>query len=504
MSAAPTQNAVGSPIELPVGVESAIHPVEDPDQPDGVHVEDRRRVHIVSRSRRVAGHRQDIPDVHGVGAEHIGLDPHQVPVATGEVHRHVEARRVAHQDRRREHGHPHAAEGTVVDVHDLDAAFLEELGALHQLLDVVAARRIQLDGDEELARVETTLEDRERRRRRERRRVDHLHARTSRRGDLGDGPARRDPVHGLAHRADMLGRGAAAPADHPRPGRDHARRVLGHVRGRREIDQPLARAARQTRVGLDHDGETSGLGQHLFQDVVQHARAHGAVRSHSLHGQLAKGSRHLAWRATEERHPVVGECDLADDRQFGDRADRLDRETHLHQIGERLHDERVHSALDEPFRLLAERGARLVRLDGSKRREVFPERTDRAEDEHVAAHALADVPCEPGAAPVDLANASRQAVHSELEAVGAEGVGLDAVGARRDVLGMDALHELRVIDAQDVEACVQGHATRIEHRAHGAIAEERTLEEPRDERRDHHRAVRSRALRSRERKAAAT
>ena len=66
--------------------------------------------------------------------------------------------RLAHEDGGGQDRHPHAPERAVVDVDDLDAALLEELGALHELLDVVAARRIQLDRDEELAGVEPALE----------------------------------------------------------------------------------------------------------------------------------------------------------------------------------------------------------------------------------------------------------------------------------------------------------------------------------------------------------
>ena len=118
----------------------------------------------------------------------------------------------------------------------------------------------------------------------------------------------------------------------------------------------------------------------------------------------------------------------------------------LLEIGEGLHDECVDAALEEALRLLAERGARLVGLERAERRQVLAEGADGSEDEGVAPRALPDVAREVGAAPVDLAHAAREAVDAELEAVGAEGVRLDAVGAGQEVLGVDGLDEARLVE----------------------------------------------------------
>ena len=104
---------------------------------------------------------------------------------------------------------------------------------------------------------------------------------------------------------------------------------------------------------------------------------------------------------------VIGECHLGHDRQVGQRADGQHRLLHLHGVGKGLHDEGVHPALEQPFRLLEEGGARLVRLHGAERRQVPAERPDGAEHEDVATHALADVPGQARPAPVDLAHARR-------------------------------------------------------------------------------------------------
>src|SRR5438132_462875 len=79
---------------------------------------------------------------------------------------------------------------------------------------------------------------------------------------------------------------------------------------------------------------------------------------------------------------------------------------------------------------------------------------------------------------VELAHPIREPVDRELEAVRAEGVRLDAVGPRGDVVGVDRLDDLRLVQVEDVEAGVERHAAGIEHRAHRAVAEEQPRVEP--------------------------
>ena len=231
--------------------------------------------------------------------------------------------------------------------------------------------------------------------------------------------------------------------------------------------------------------ETADLGQHLLEDVVEHARPDRAVGPHHLDRQLAERADHLGGGPPGERHPVVGEGDLGHDGQVGERPHRLHREPHLGEVGERLDHERVHPALEQPLRLLVEREPRLLGLDAAERRQVLAERPDRAHHEHVAAHALAHVPRELGPAQVDLAHPALEAVRGQLEAVGPEGVGLDQVRAGLDVLGVDRLHDLGLVEVQHVEARVERHPAGIEHGAHRAVAEERALAEAGQERRGH-------------------
>ena len=459
-------------------VEPLVHPPDDLDEADPVHVEDRRRVRVVARARRVAGHREDIPDVERVGAEEVGLDPHEVPVAAGEMHVDVEPRRLADEERRRQHGHPDPAERPIVDVHDLDAALLEELRSLDELLDGVPPGRVELHRDDELALTQPALERRRRPQRAEargladRRRADadHRAARLASHAGL--------PIEHLAHGRDVLGRRAAAAADETRARVHHPAGVLGHVGGRREVDETLVDPAREPGVRLDRERDATGRRQHLLQHLVERARADRAVRAERLDAAPDEASRHVDRRAARERHALVRERHLRDDRQVGDGPHRLEGERDLGEIGERLDDERVHAALQERLGLLAERDARLLGRHGAEGRQVLAERADRAQHEDVAPGALADVAGEPHAPGVDLAHPIREPVDRELEAVRAEGVRLDAVGARGDVVGVDRLDDLRLVQVEDVEAGVERHAAGIEHRAHRAVAEERPRVEP--------------------------
>ena len=129
-----------------------------------------------------------------------------------------------------------------------------------------------------------------------------------------------------------------------------------------------------------------------------------------------------------------------------------------------------------------EGGERFGLADRAERQKVLAERPDGAEDEHVAPHGLANVARESHSRPIHVAHSPLEPVERELEAVRAERVGLQQVGAGGDVLLVDALDDLRVVEVQDVEARVERHAPGVEHRAHGAVGEERPALEPPDER----------------------
>ena len=63
----------------------------------------------------------------------------------------------------------------------------------------------------------------------------------------------------------------------------------------------------------------------------------------------------------------------------------------------------------------------------------------------------------------------------ELDAVGAERVRLDDIGARAHVFLMDLAHQVRLRHVQRLEALVDEHALGVQHRAHGAIAHQNAV-----------------------------
>ena len=81
-----TNNKAGSSAQrIATNVEAAIQVVNDIHQTDGIHVEDGGRVGIVAHLRRVAGNANQVADTHGGGAQEIGLNAEDIPVAAGVV-----------------------------------------------------------------------------------------------------------------------------------------------------------------------------------------------------------------------------------------------------------------------------------------------------------------------------------------------------------------------------------------------------------------------------------
>ena len=65
-----------------------------------------------------------------------------------------------------------------------------------------------------------------------------------------------------------------------------------------------------------------------------------------------------------------------------------------------------------------------------------------------------------------------QAEVAQLDAVGAEGVGLDHVRAVADVGLVDLGDEIGLREVQLVEGAIEEDALGVEHRAHRAVADE--------------------------------
>ena len=75
----------GSADGIAANVEPAVQVVDDVDQSDGIHVEDRGGVGIVAHLRRIAGDADQVADADGAGAQQVRLNAQHVAVAAGVV-----------------------------------------------------------------------------------------------------------------------------------------------------------------------------------------------------------------------------------------------------------------------------------------------------------------------------------------------------------------------------------------------------------------------------------
>ena len=78
---------------------------------------------------------------------------------------------------------------------------------------------------------------------------------------------------------------------------------------------------------------------------------------------------------------------------------------------------------------------------------------------------------DPGALRVDGVQLVGDAERPELDAIGAERVRLDDVRARADVFLVHFGDQIRLRHVQRIEALVDEHALRIQHRPHCAVEE---------------------------------
>ena len=125
--------------------------------------------------------------------------------------------------------------------------------------------------------------------------------------------------------------------------------------------------------------------------------------------------------------------------------------------------------------------ARLVDAGLAPRLDADAERADRAGDvgaDRRAAWRAIFAPCA-----LIVVQLVGEAERAELDAVGAERVGLDDVGAGADVLLVHLGDEIRLREVQRVEALVDEDALRVQHRPHRAVADEHALVERFEKRR---------------------
>src|SRR3712207_5624496 len=117
---------------LPDGVAgqvlASVHTREDVYEADRVGVEDARGLGVVPDLGRVARHGEDVPDAEGGGAEQVGLQAYEVPVASLDVGDGLDSGLVLHDPGRDHRVHAQAGAGPVRDVYGVHAALLQAPG----------------------------------------------------------------------------------------------------------------------------------------------------------------------------------------------------------------------------------------------------------------------------------------------------------------------------------------------------------------------------------------
>jgi hypothetical protein len=324
------------------------------------------------------------------------------------------------------------------------------------------------------------------------------------RRQLGDRP-RRLALHRPHDGTDMLGRGAAAAADHV--DQSSVRELAEQPRHEAWALVVVAELVGQTRIGIgayESVGEAGDLG-----DMGAHFL--GAERTI----EPDRERRGMVHRVPERRRSLARQ---KTSRAVGDGAGDHHRDTHATRIGyvgngrdrrlgvERVEDgfdqQQVGAALDQSFGLLGIGAAQFVEGDGAEAgigdvgrdRSGAIGRPERAGDEtRAAVLALREIggrAGEPCALDIELASNALHAVIGLGNARRGEGVGRDDVGAGAEIREMDVADRVglakdeQIIVAADfaVPGVETGAAIALlveleplDHGAHGAVEHEDAL-----------------------------
>ncbi len=248
------------------------------------------------------------------------------------------------------------------------------------------------------------------------------------------------------------------------------RAYRGHVLGRAQIDVAAFDLARLAGVGLRRELHRRDPCQAL--DRFEHRRrADAAVEPDDIGAPaLELRNERLRCRAIAGVAILLGRH-LSDDGQVADRAHGTDRGADLVDVAEGLEHDEVDSAVDQRARLLREKFLRLVHSGLAPWLDANAERADRTGDPGLVFRGIAR---DARALEIDRVYLLSEAEVTQLDAIGAEGVGLDHVRAVADVGLMDLGDEVGLGEVQLVEGAIEEDALGIEHRAHRAVADEHT------------------------------
>ena len=214
----------------------------------------------------------------------------------------------------------------------------------------------------------------------------------------------------------------------------------------------------------------------LLKNGQQRLRSQCAIRADHLHVFIFQECGASEWTHVAESGAFFGVGELRNDGQAGKRADRFDGQQDFLDVGKRFEDEEIDAALFERQRLFVKNGQDLIRLRMA-RLHTDAERTDRAGNQNFARGGFARFAGNFHAAAVQALHFVAKAERCELEAIRAEGVGLDDLRAGFDVRLMHAKDRFGLGGVQLIEAALRAHRF-VQHRTHGAIGDEDGIFQP--------------------------
>ena len=376
----------------------------------------------------------------------------------------------------RERAHADPCHRAVADVDGVGAGSLDELSAGDALCRIEAARWIDLHADDERLGCEPLRKwcGRELLRWVE---VDRDRGRGAGALDPGGG---RDRLQRGTHGRDVRRRGAATAADvgHPEVGglAGEGREVF---RGG-EVEEPTLNPRRKAGVGLARQRKP-GLLAHGLQHLKGDLGPDPAVDADDVDARPLQRLDHLAGFLRAQGEAVFGERHLGHDRQVGRVSRGGDRGQEFGQVGEGLQHQEVGPAFEEGCDLFFEGRRRLGDADAPDRLELLADRADRAGQEDRLAGDLAGLASQLDRPNVDVTNPAVEAMAGELDAVGAEGIGLDQLGAGGNVRSVDFLDDFGLREIEFVEGTLEADAARVELGAHGPVAQQRPPAKPLEE-----------------------
>ena len=422
------------------------------------------------------------------------MQPEEVAVTAAHVQEDVEAHHLTDLDREGDVAHARHGARPVRDIDHIRPGPLQERRRLKRAPGVEPRLGVHLDADDEILRTRGSAArsrgeqarapdaidlggERGFLRHRHRVAAPHFRGGGGLRGGDGLDASAAEHAGGVDHRPDVLRPGPAAASDEAHSRLEHAARVDAEVLGRRHVERALIETPGAAGIRLHADrGAARDHGPAHFEEK---RRSLGAVGPDDVGPRVAQAPAHLERRQPVDEPPLFAEGYLRDDGPAVHRAGRDECLLDLLEAVEGLEDQEVDPFLEQRGDLFeeepAQRGAPFFRQSSDHQ----PRRADGAGHPRFAPRRLAR---QTHSRPVDRPDLVLRPVAFEALGVGAEGVGLQDLGARGHVVAVDVEDQVGAGEVCLVEGAGDEVAALVELRPHGAVEHQGTARQGFEER----------------------